>query len=273
MMPDSARESLRRTFGTVAELYDRARPGYPAALFDDLARLADLRPGSRVLEIGCGTGQATQSLAGHGYAITAVELSPDMAGLARQRLRDYPNVRVETGAFEQWPLPAQPFDLVLGAQAMHWIDPRVRYPKIAQALASGGWLAIFGHIHVGGGTRPFFEEVQDCYERFMPGTPPGLRLTEPDDLPHDDLGLPSSGLFEPPTFRRYLWQQAYSTAEYLDVLRTYSGHIDLEPTAQANLFDCIAGLIDSRYNGHITKAYLTELVLAHTRRAGMASAF
>jgi len=57
------RELLRSTFDEAAELYHRARPGYPAALFDDLAELTSIRPGSRVLEIGPGTGQATLPLA------------------------------------------------------------------------------------------------------------------------------------------------------------------------------------------------------------------
>jgi len=50
---------LRETFDTVAALYDRARPRYPSALFDDLADLAGIGSGARVLEIGPGTGQAT----------------------------------------------------------------------------------------------------------------------------------------------------------------------------------------------------------------------
>ncbi|MGH3993609.1 MAG: hypothetical protein ACRDSN_14250, partial [Pseudonocardiaceae bacterium] len=48
--------TLRETFEEAPELYDRVRPGYPEELFDDLGRLVGLRPGSRVLEVGCGTG-------------------------------------------------------------------------------------------------------------------------------------------------------------------------------------------------------------------------
>jgi ubiquinone/menaquinone biosynthesis C-methylase UbiE len=56
---ESRRTRLSRIFDEDAELYDRARPGYPTELYDDLAELAGVRTGSRVLEVGCGTGQAT----------------------------------------------------------------------------------------------------------------------------------------------------------------------------------------------------------------------
>ena len=56
-----------------------------------------------------------------------------------------------------------------------------------------------------------------------------------------------------------------STAAYLDVLLTYSGHRALEPVARRNLLECIRRLIDSRYGGHITKRYMNELRVAHTR--------
>jgi SAM-dependent methyltransferase len=62
---------LRETFAEAAELYDRARPGYSAALFSDLAELACIGPGCRVLEIGCGTGQATLPLAERGCEIAS----------------------------------------------------------------------------------------------------------------------------------------------------------------------------------------------------------
>ncbi len=50
---------LRTTFDRVALLYERARPGYPEKLFDDVVSLSGIPPNGWILEIGCGTGQAT----------------------------------------------------------------------------------------------------------------------------------------------------------------------------------------------------------------------
>ena len=60
---------LRSTFDAVATLYDQARPGHPERLFDDLASLSGTEPGAKVLEIGCGTAQATVPLARRGYHV------------------------------------------------------------------------------------------------------------------------------------------------------------------------------------------------------------
>ena len=111
------RERLRSTFDQAAELYDRARPRYPAALFDDLAELAGIGPGSKVLEIGPGTGQATVALAERGCRVVAVELGAALAAVARRNLARFPAVEVVTAPFEDWPLPKEPFDLVLAATA------------------------------------------------------------------------------------------------------------------------------------------------------------
>ncbi|HEX8859083.1 MAG TPA: SAM-dependent methyltransferase, partial [Actinomycetes bacterium] len=75
----------------------------------------------------------------------------------------------------------------------------------------------------------------------------------------DRAELDRSGWFGPVAFRRYQWERSYSTAGYLEVLLTYSGHRALEPAARAKLLACIAGLIDSGYGGRISKRYLTEL--------------
>src|SRR5919109_4571971 len=80
------RARLSRTFDEDAERYDRARPGYPPELYDDLEELAGAGPGSRVLEVGCGTGQATVPLAGRGCRITAVEAGACMAAVARRNV-------------------------------------------------------------------------------------------------------------------------------------------------------------------------------------------
>ncbi len=265
--PDEKRRVLlSRTFDEDAELYDRARPGYPAALFDDLVAEAVIGPGSRILEIGAGTGKATRPLAERGCRITAVEPGPGMAAVARRRLAGFGAVEVVTSGFEAWPLPEEPFDAVVAATAFHWIDPAVRVVRAADALRPGGALAVIATQHVAGGTKGFFTEVQECYERFDPATVPGTRLLTAGDV--DTTGhaeeVARSGRFGPTAFRRYEWELTYTTAEYLDVLRTYSGHRALPPRSREGLLECVAGLIDGRYGGRITKRYLTESRVART---------
>ncbi|SHG87933.1 class I SAM-dependent methyltransferase [Streptoalloteichus hindustanus] len=262
-MSEADRERLRATFTEDAELYDRCRPTYPPALFDDLAALVPLTPASRVLEIGCGTGQATLPLARLGCAVTAVELGAEMAAVARRKLVPFPSVRFEVTSFEEWPLPAEGFDLVLAATSFHWVDPAVRTAKAADALRPDGALAVISTHHVAGGTAAFFVDVQEFYERFMPGTSPNLRLTAADDIPRDSGEFDQSGRFGPVRFLRYEWEQLYTTSEYLDLLFTYSNHRALSATARQALFSDIRRLIDDNHGGRITKRYLTEFALAH----------
>lgn len=263
--PDRGR--LRETFNEDAELYDRARPGYPAALFVDLAALSDVGPGCRVLEIGCGTGQATLPLAERGCEIICIELGANMAAVAKRKLAGFPSVQVVVSAFEDWPLPTEPFDVVFAATAFHWLDPAVRVVKAADALRMGGTLATVSTHHVAGGDTEFFNEAQACYERWDPtNTPIGLRLQSATAIPRDSEELDRSGRFGPTTFRRYEWERSYSTSAYIETLMTYSGHRALAPEARTNLLAGIAHLIESRNGGRITKRYMTELRIARRRR-------
>src|SRR5262245_54319694 len=109
------RPELRGTFDQDAERYERARPRCPAPLIEELCRVTGAAPGVRVLEIAPGTGKLTVDLARSGCAVTGVELGPSMAAVARRRLADFPEVKVVTADFEQWELPAEPFDAVVCA--------------------------------------------------------------------------------------------------------------------------------------------------------------
>lgn len=251
------RDRLKTTFGQDAARYHRARPTYPPELFDRLS-------GRRILEIAPGTGQATLPLTGIGD-VTAVELSQELAAVAREHA---PKAHIEVANFDEWPLPAEPFDLVVCATAFHWLDPATRMTKCARALKPGGELAVISTHHVAGGTEQFFVDVQECYERWDPATPPGLRLEPADSIPQEAEEIDRSGLFEPARFRRHATDIPYTTATYVDVLLTYSGHRALDPTAQRGLLECIAGLIDHRYGGQIAKRYLSQLRVARRLRDG-----
>ena len=132
------RNRLRTTFDGAASLYDDVRPGYPEDLFDDVVSLSGIPSGGRILEIGCGTGQATVPFARRGYRILCIELGENMAAVARRNLEGYPQSEVRTGAFEEWTLQEKAFDLAISATAFHWLDPAVAYPKVAGALETEG---------------------------------------------------------------------------------------------------------------------------------------
>ncbi|WP_406483885.1 class I SAM-dependent methyltransferase [Streptomyces microflavus] len=264
---ESRRALLARIFDEDAELYDRARPGYPPGLYDDLAELAGAGPGSRVLEVGCGTGQATVELAARGCRITAVEAGPRMAAIARRNLAGGAEAEVVTARFESWPLPPEPYDAVFSATAFHWIDPAVRMTRAADALRPGGALAVVRSQHVRGGTEEFFVEVQRCYERFDPRTPPGLRPPAAADVDGSDHveEVARSGRFGPTVLRRHEQDLTYTTSAYLDLLRTYSGHRALPEPARNGLLGCVEALIEGRYGGRVTKRCLIELAVSRRR--------
>lgn len=236
-------------------------------MFKDLAAIAGLKRGARVLEIGPGTGQATRPLAERQFEVTAIEIGPNLAELARTRLAAFPNVRVEVAAFEDWPLPAEPFDAVVSASAFHWLDPEVVVNKVAAALRPGGSLAVIGTHHIDGGTTPFFIDAQVCYERWT-RVAPGFRLPTAADIPREEGGdVLRSDAFDPAVFRRYEWEREYSAPDYVALQSTYSEIRALEERTRESLLDCIATLMNDRYGGQIQKRYINQLMIAR-RRAG-----
>ncbi|MFG1905193.1 class I SAM-dependent methyltransferase [Kribbella sp. NPDC048928] len=247
-----SRQTLRQTFGEDAELYDRVRPGYPRELFDELARVVGDRP--KVLAIGPGTGQATAAMVERGWSVTAVELGPGLAEVLRRKL---PTVEVVVADFDTWQLPVASYDLVISATAFHWLDPATRVQRCADLLRPGGALAVVSTQHVAGGSEQFFADVQSCYARFT-DDPVGDGPARADDLPDGSGELGESGRFGSVECRRYVWEQEYSTAEYLELLSSYSGHRALTTQRRDRLYGCISALM-ARSGGSITKRYLNQL--------------
>ncbi len=247
----SERDRLRATFDEVAELYERARPLYPAELFGDLQRLA---PAERVLEIGCGTGQATRELVRRGHDVVCIELGANLAAAARATV---PQAEVVVSSFEEWDPAGATFDLVLAATSWHWLDPPAAYAKAA-ALAP--CLAIVETAHVGPeDADPFFEQIQDAYvavgeERSS--------LPHPDDVADHREGIEASGHFTDVDVHRYLAAHEYTAEEYVQVLETYSGHRAMEPAAREGLYSEVRRLLGDR---RVRKHYLFLLHVA--RRA------
>lgn len=146
-MPDATRgPSLGTSFDRVADEYDRHRLAYPEELIDRAIEIGGLRPGDRVLEVGCGTGQLTRSLLARGLRVTALEPGRRLIALARENLAgageiEFVNARLEDAGLERGRYAA-----VFSASAIHWVDPDVGWRRAAEALVPGGTLALLSYF-------------------------------------------------------------------------------------------------------------------------------
>jgi SAM-dependent methyltransferase len=127
------------SFGPAASTYERGRPGYPAAALDWL-----LPPGRpRVVDLGAGTGKLTRQIRARGLPVTAVDPAQ---GMLDELARAVPGVPALRGTAEDIPLADGAADVVLVAQAWHWIDPARAAPEIARILSPGGRLGLIWNL-------------------------------------------------------------------------------------------------------------------------------
>ena len=261
------RERLRATFDSAAGSYQQARPDYPRELFDQLAELADLQPGARLLEVGCGTGKATLALAGRDFTITCVELGAELAAAARRNLAGQANVQVIHGSFESWLPPAgMTFDLVFAATAWHWIDPAVKYRRAWELLRPRGHLAFWSAAHViPEGGDPFFEQIQDVYDEIGEGLPGDRILIRPGQLPDEHAEIEASGLFDDVRVRHIDWEISYDADGYVGLLETFSGHIAMQPWQRDRLYGEIRRRLAERPDGRLRRHWGAALHVARRR--------
>jgi trans-aconitate methyltransferase len=244
------------SFGVLADLYDRARPSYPAALVDMLLS----EPAQHVLDIGCGTGKGGRLFRERGCDVLGVEHDPQMAAVARRH-----GLTVEVARFEEWEPGERRFDLAICAQAWHWLDHAVAVPKVAGALVPGGRLAAFWNFGIAN------DELQRAFAAVYARHAPEFEVatTVGCGAYFDRAGDPAETLSPSEGFvsvdvLTFPWEHAYSTQAWIDQLRTHSDHALLPETTRHPLLAALAAEVDRR-GGTIEITYRTRLVLARRR--------
>jgi SAM-dependent methyltransferase len=259
---DAPRVSRKESFDAAASDYALYRSGYPDEVVDDIVTSAQLHRGSRVLEIGCGTGQLSVPLAQHGAKLTAVEIGRNLGALARRNLADFPTARVEIVGFEEWPLPPDPFDAVVSASAVHWIDPSVRFSKPARALKPGGVLVVVHVHHVKGGTPGFFGDTQPFYLRWGLSDDPSFEPPAPKDAPIMYAELEDQPEFGRVERHRFEISRRHTTDSYVGWLKTDSLVLSIDPDARRGFLTDIEILIDTKYDGCVFRNFVYEVIVA-----------
>ena len=266
------------TFDAAAASYDRFRPRYPSELFDDLAHVVGLDASSRILEVGCGPGVATEEMIARGWSVLAVDPGAHLAQVARSKLGDE-RFAVEVATFDEWDPRGRRFDLVFSAAAYHWVAPAVRWRKAAAVLDDAGTLALAANRTVATGTfHDFYDATRDLRDEHgvddERATPTIEELAALVATHGRDVGalweavspqgtdVVAGDLFAAPDVRLYPWSTTYSTVEAMGLLATYSRFLAMDPRARADLFSTMATLIDERFAGELTRHYVCVLAMA-----------
>jgi ubiquinone/menaquinone biosynthesis C-methylase UbiE len=238
------RHYQRTLFDGIAERYEAARPGYPAPVAAFIAATARLGQGAAVLEIGCGTGQLTERLAGSGFRLTAIDIGPALIAAARQRIPDA-DVSFQVTSFEDLNVADASFDLVVSGAAFHWIDPEIAFSKSARLLRSGGWLELLG--------------TEERYDAPVGAALDALWVGHGDTggawerRPSDPEAVSATGLFAAPVCMSHCHRAVLPAREVIALESTRGTFLSWADDTQRDFAEDLRLLLDAQPAVHMTR--------------------
>lgn len=133
---------FRKVFDTIPDQFDKYRPRYSAELFADLIKYAEIGPGKAVLELGPGTGQATDPILNTGCDYHAIELGGHLFEMMNRKYGKLQNFSIVNDDFITHDFGSQKFDMIYSAATIQWIPEDIAFSKTYELLKPGGTLAM-----------------------------------------------------------------------------------------------------------------------------------
>ena len=256
--------SLNWTFNTIADTYEKLRPGYVDELYQAILEYKPINNTSSVVEIGIGGGQATLPFLQTGCKLTAVDYGENFCQICREKFKEFPNFSAVSGKFEDIDFNGE-YDLIYSASAFHWIPEEIGYKKVYEMLKDGGVFARFAnHPYRDKGKPALSEEMDRIYAEYYykyhnkePKTP--VEYTE--QQAHDRALIAEKYGFTDIQYKLFYRTRTFFAKEYIKLLGTYSDHIAIEESIRTEFFSKIEEAIN-RYGGEITIYDTIDLQLA-----------
>lgn len=232
---------FRKVFDTIPQQFDKWRPRYCDAVFRDMIDNVEINLKKNVLEIGPGTGQATEPILKTGCDYTGIELGEHLARYTRNKFEKYPNCHIINGDFETYSFGNQQYDFIYSAATIQWIPEEIAFTKTFNLLKNGGFFAMmFMEGEYKTPNENLYNKVQQVYEQyFRPTTRYKQEFTYENAVKYGFVNLER---------KEYPMSRRYTADEYVQYIGTHADHLTLKEPEKRNFYEGVHNVIVSEGN-------------------------
>lgn len=229
-------EDFRKVFDLIPEQFDRGRKRYCSEAFADIISYSGLSGSKSALEIGPGTGQATEPILKTGCDYLAVELGEHLAEFCEKKFVGYNNFHIVNDDFITHDFGDKKFDLVYSAATIQWIPEEIGFPKVFDLLKNGGTFAMM--LQKGDYRTPnedLYSKIQTVYSKYYhPENEYTCKLNYENVV---NYGFTD---FER---REYHFDREFTADEWCAFIATHCDHIVLKDPERTQFFNGIRNAI------------------------------
>lgn len=216
--------------------FDAFRFRYCDELFSDVISHSELDAAKTALEIGPGTGQATEPILKSGCSYLAIELGANFTKNMEEKFKHYENFHIVNADFETYPLTNNTFDLVYSAATIQWIPEEIAFPKIYNILKPKGTLAMFmTHTDYRTSNEKLYEKIQEVYSHyFKPQSPYTAKFNYYHAINYGFVDFEK---------REYQQTIEYTANQFVSSIRIHADHLTIPEPYKTNFLDGVRNAI------------------------------
>lgn len=240
------KKDFRKVFNSIPEEFDKGRLRYCNEVFEDIIKVSKLDSNKSALEIGPGTGQATEPILKTGCSYLAVELGENLTESMKDKFNTYDNFSIVNDDFVTHDFAHDKFDLIYSAATIQWIPEEKAFPKVYDLLKEGGTLAMMFTLSDDKTFNPaLYDKMEETYSKyFYPAQKYNCHFNYENAV---NFGFCDLEKREYPKIRKL------NADEYITWIRTSCEHITLKEPYKSKFYDGIRNAIMSFGNEIVIK--------------------
>lgn len=239
-------------FDLAADYYDKYRPGYPDELIEKIISESGVTRESNILEIGAGSGKATEQFVKKGLPMICIEPGENLVAKGKKKFA-FNDVIYHQSRFENWHGQDNYYDLILSAQAFHWVQQPEGYEKCARILKDDKKLAIFWNYYTTNGSD-VDKELIAFLEKY-----PFMYISKKEEI---DKRIEStvneihaSSVFSEPEVYKHHWETTYTVDDYIGFIKTSNGYISMSDEDKSHVEKTVREIL-SRHSDQIVRPFV-----------------